>query len=37
VYATAGHPFCVFPTTVLELSLLTGGAVTKRIAISASP
>jgi prolyl-tRNA editing enzyme YbaK/EbsC (Cys-tRNA(Pro) deacylase) len=34
VYAAAGHPFCVFPTTMLELSLLTGGAVTKRIAIS---
>ncbi len=29
VYAAAGHPFCVFPTTVLELSLLTGGAVVK--------
>ena len=34
VYAAAGHPFCVFPTTMLELSLLTGGAVTKRIAIA---
>jgi prolyl-tRNA editing enzyme YbaK/EbsC (Cys-tRNA(Pro) deacylase) len=33
VYAAAGHPFCVFPTTVLELSLLTGGAVTKRIGV----
>jgi prolyl-tRNA editing enzyme YbaK/EbsC (Cys-tRNA(Pro) deacylase) len=31
VYAAAGHPFCVFPTTILELSLLTGGAVTKGI------
>jgi prolyl-tRNA editing enzyme YbaK/EbsC (Cys-tRNA(Pro) deacylase) len=29
VYAAAGDPFCVFPTTVLELSLLTGGAVVK--------
>ena len=33
VYAAAGHPYCVFPTTVLELSLLTGGAVIKGIAI----
>jgi prolyl-tRNA editing enzyme YbaK/EbsC (Cys-tRNA(Pro) deacylase) len=32
VYAAAGHPFCVFPTTVLELSLLTGGGVVKGIA-----
>ena len=31
VYAAAGHPFCVFPTTMLELSLLTGGAVTRGI------
>jgi prolyl-tRNA editing enzyme YbaK/EbsC (Cys-tRNA(Pro) deacylase) len=31
VYAAAGHPHCVFPTTMLELSLLTGGAVTKGI------
>ena len=29
VYAAAGHPHCVFPTTVLELSLLTGGAVVR--------
>ena len=29
VYAAAGHPHCVFPTTVRELSLLTGGAVVK--------
>ena len=29
IYAAAGHPHCVFPTTVLELSLLTGGAVVK--------
>jgi prolyl-tRNA editing enzyme YbaK/EbsC (Cys-tRNA(Pro) deacylase) len=34
VYAAAGHPFCVFPTTMLELSLLTGGAVTKGISLS---
>jgi prolyl-tRNA editing enzyme YbaK/EbsC (Cys-tRNA(Pro) deacylase) len=33
LYAAAGHPFCVFPTTVLELSLLTGGAVTKGISV----
>jgi prolyl-tRNA editing enzyme YbaK/EbsC (Cys-tRNA(Pro) deacylase) len=34
VYAAAGHPHCVFPTTVLELSLLTGGTVTKGISIA---
>lgn len=32
VYAAAGHPRCVFPTTMLELSLLTGGSVVKGIA-----
>jgi prolyl-tRNA editing enzyme YbaK/EbsC (Cys-tRNA(Pro) deacylase) len=32
VYAAAGHPHCVFPTTALELSLLTGGAVVKGLA-----
>jgi len=32
VYAAAGHPHCVFPTTMLELSLLTGGAVVKGLA-----
>ena len=32
IYAAAGHPFCVFPTTVLELSLLTGGSVVKALA-----
>jgi prolyl-tRNA editing enzyme YbaK/EbsC (Cys-tRNA(Pro) deacylase) len=32
VYAAAGHPHCVFPTSMLELSLLTGGAVVKGIA-----
>ena len=31
VYAAAGHPACVFPTTALELSLLTGGAMAKGI------
>jgi prolyl-tRNA editing enzyme YbaK/EbsC (Cys-tRNA(Pro) deacylase) len=34
LYAAAGHPFCVFPTSMLELSLLTGGAVTKGISIA---
>ncbi len=34
VYAAAGHPHCVFPTTMLELSLLTGGAVTKGISMA---
>lgn len=34
VYAAAGHPHCVFPTTMLELSLLTGGAVVKGISIA---
>jgi len=29
IYAAAGHPRCVFPTTVLELSLLTGGAMAR--------
>lgn len=29
VYAAAGHPHCVFPTTALELSMLTGGAMTR--------
>ena len=33
VYAAAGHPHCVFPTAMLELSLLTGGAVTKGISV----
>jgi prolyl-tRNA editing enzyme YbaK/EbsC (Cys-tRNA(Pro) deacylase) len=31
VYAAAGHPFCVFPTSALELSLLTGGALVRGI------
>ena len=33
IYAAAGHPFFVFPTTMLELSLLTGGAVVKTISV----
>jgi prolyl-tRNA editing enzyme YbaK/EbsC (Cys-tRNA(Pro) deacylase) len=33
VYAAAGHPFYVFPTTMLELSLLTGGLVVKAISV----
>ena len=33
LYAAAGHPLCVFPTAMLELSLLTGGAVIKGISI----
>jgi prolyl-tRNA editing enzyme YbaK/EbsC (Cys-tRNA(Pro) deacylase) len=36
VYAAAGHPFCVFPTTALELSLLTGGPVVKGISCSSN-
>jgi hypothetical protein len=35
VYADAGHPVCVFPTTVLELSLVTGGAVLRGLAVTA--
>jgi prolyl-tRNA editing enzyme YbaK/EbsC (Cys-tRNA(Pro) deacylase) len=31
VYAAAGHPFYVFATTMLELSLLTHGAVVRDI------
>jgi prolyl-tRNA editing enzyme YbaK/EbsC (Cys-tRNA(Pro) deacylase) len=34
IYAAAGHPFCVFSTSMLELSLLTGGAVTKGISLA---
>ncbi len=33
VYAAAGHPFYVFATTMLELSLLTGGLVVKAISV----
>jgi prolyl-tRNA editing enzyme YbaK/EbsC (Cys-tRNA(Pro) deacylase) len=31
VYAAAGHPHCVFATTVAELARLTGGTVTDAI------
>ncbi|NJO38634.1 MAG: YbaK/EbsC family protein, partial [Rhizobiales bacterium] len=34
IYAAAGHPCCVFPTTMFELSLLTGGAMAKGISIA---
>ena len=37
VYAAAGHPFAVFPTTMLELSLLTGGAVVKGVSADGDP
>ncbi len=37
VYAAAGHPHCVFPTTMFELSLLTGGAMARGITISEEP
>ena len=33
VYAAAGHPHCVFPTTIGELERLTGGIVTPTIAV----
>ena len=33
VYAAAGHPHCVFGTTLGELERLTGGTVTAEIAI----
>ena len=32
VYAAAGHPHCVFATTIDELERLTGGTVTAEIA-----
>ena len=32
VYAAAGHPHCVFATTIDELARLTGGTVTPEIA-----
>ncbi|ABC21140.1 YbaK/EbsC family protein [Rhodospirillum rubrum] len=32
VFAAAGHPHCVFPTTLDELARLTGGVVDARIA-----
>ena len=34
VYAAAGHPHCVFATTLSELERLTGGTVTPEIAVS---
>ena len=34
VYAAAGHPHCVFATTLDELERLTGGTVTADIAVS---
>jgi len=34
VYAAAGHPHCVFPTTLDELQQLTGGAIAEGIAAS---
>ena len=34
VYAAAGHPHCVFATTVSELERLTGGTVTPEIAVA---
>ena len=33
VYAAAGHPHCVFATTIDELERLTGGTVTAEIAV----
>lgn len=35
VYAAAGHPHCVFPTTVEELARLTGGRVVEGIGTDA--
>jgi prolyl-tRNA editing enzyme YbaK/EbsC (Cys-tRNA(Pro) deacylase) len=32
VYAAAGHPHCVFATTLAELAELTGGTVTEEVA-----
>ncbi|MGI9437784.1 MAG: YbaK/EbsC family protein [Geminicoccaceae bacterium] len=34
IYAAAGHPYCVFPTTMFELSLLTGGAMARGISVT---
>ena len=34
VYAAAGHPHCVFATTIDELARLTGGTVTPEIAVA---
>jgi len=35
VYAAAGHPYCVFATSLAELARLTGGAVREEIAKTA--
>lgn len=35
VYAAAGHPFCVFPTTLAELATLTGGVISDAVAAPA--
>jgi hypothetical protein len=34
VYAAAGHPYCVFPTTFDELPRLTNGIASGRIAMT---
>ena len=34
VYAAAGHPHCVFATSLAELERLTGGTVTAEIAVA---
>ena len=34
VYAAAGHPHCVFATTIAELERLTGGTVSAEIAVA---
>ena len=33
IYAAAGHPHCVFPTTLVEIIRMTGGILTKNIAV----
>ena len=33
LFAAAGHPHCVFPTTVAELKRLTGGIISYNIAV----
>jgi len=33
VYAAAGHPHCVFPTTMSELARITGGTVAEGIGV----
>jgi prolyl-tRNA editing enzyme YbaK/EbsC (Cys-tRNA(Pro) deacylase) len=37
IWAAAGHPHCVFPTTLDELLTLTGGRLSDRLAPAASP